>query len=281
MQAGANEVLPGFFATMGVALLAGRDFTERDVLGAAPKVVVVNETFATRFFGSPAEAVGGRTGWNLDKPFEIVGVIQDHKATDLKEAPWARTYFPLGRMGDSLGQVVFYLRTNSDPGPLTAAAQQAVREIDPGLAVYGVKTVARQMDETHYIERLFARLSATFAALAMLIAAVGLYGVAAFSVARRTREIGIRIALGARPNGIFTLVLREALTLVAIGVLIGVPLAFVLGRLVESQLFGVSAINLGVSGAGICALVAASVLAGYLPARRAMQIFPVQALRSE
>lgn len=163
----------------------------------------------------------------------------------------------------------------------TCGALDAVRDIDPTLAVFSVKTVERQIEETHYIERLFARLSATFAGLATLIAAVGLYGVAAFSVARRTREIGIRMALGAQRGGIFQMVLREALALAAAGVLVGAPLALAIGKLIESQLYGVPPIDLSVSVGAVMALLMVSALAGYLPAYRATQISPVDALRQE
>lgn len=280
MQAGENYVLPEFFSTMGVGLLAGRDFTERDVLGA-PEVAIVNETFVNRFFDSPADAVGRRIGFGTNTQlFEIIGVVEDHKASDLKEEPWPRTYWPLLQR-DNAGHIAFYLRTRGEPETLAGAAQQAVREIDPTLAVYGIKTVERQMEETHYIERLVARLSAAFAALATLIAAVGLYGVAAFSVARRTREIGVRIALGAQHGGIFKMVLGEALSLALVGVLLGIPLALAIGKLARSQLYGVPAIDPGVSIAAVCVLLAASALAGYLPARRATRISPVSALRYE
>jgi predicted permease len=281
MQAGANHVLPGFFSALGIGFVAGRDFTESDVLGA-PKVVIVNETFAGRFFDSPADALGRRIGTFGDKPlpFEIVGVVKDHKETDLKENAWPRTYWPM-LQDRNLSHLAFYLRARGEPKQLAGAALDAVRDIDPSLAVFGLKTVELQIEETHYIERLFARLSATFAALATLIAAVGLYGVAAFSVARRTREIGVRMALGAQRGRIFRLVLSEALGMAAAGVLIGAPLALAIGKLVESQLYGVPPIDPGVSLTAVAALLAVSALAGYLPARRATRISPVSALRHE
>jgi putative ABC transport system permease protein len=282
MQAGANQVLPGFFSTLGIGLPAGRDFTERDTLGS-PKVVIVNETFVKRFFDSPADALGRRVGAFGDKPplpFEIVGVVKDHKETDLKEDAWPRTYWPM-LQDRTLSHLAFYLRARGEPESLTRGALDAVRAIDPALAVFDVKTVERQVEETHYIERLFARLSATFAVLATLLAAMGLYGVAAFSVARRTREIGVRMALGAQRGSIFQLVLREALALAAVGVLIGAPLALAIGKLIESQLYGVPAMDPAVSIAAAAALFAASALAGLLPARRATRISPVTALRCE
>jgi predicted permease len=282
MQAGANRVLPGFFSTVGVGLLAGREFTENDAQGA-PEVVIVNEAFADRFFGSAQEAIGRRVGFDLERqhlPFEVVGVVADHRAKDLREDAFPRTYWPL-LQAEKPDHMAFYLRTRGSPGNSLAAAIGAVRELDPDLAVFNAKTVDRQVEETHFIERLFARLSAAFAVTATLIAAIGLYGVGAFSVARRTREIGVRMALGAVKSGVFGMVLREALVLAATGIVIGIPLAVGVGKLVESQLYGVSAIDFGVTSAAVVALLAAATLAGYLPARRAMRISPIEALRHE
>ncbi|MBI1358113.1 MAG: FtsX-like permease family protein [Acidobacteria bacterium] len=282
MQAGANHVLPGFFATLGVPLLAGRDFDERDAAGA-PAVIIINETFARRFFGSPTEAVGRRVGSFLDKPplpYEVVGVVADHKGVDLREEEFPRTYWPLlqANKPDYMG---FYVSTPGDPAALIPAVQDAVHEIDPSLPVFGVKTLRRQVEETHFMENLFAQLSAVFAALATLIAGVGLYGVAAFSVARRTREIGIRMALGQPRGGIFKLVLSEGLLLAAIGILVGAPLAVGAARLVGSQLYGVSPVDLNVAAAAVGALLAVAALAGYAPARRATRISPSSALRCD
>jgi predicted permease len=283
MQAGANYTLPGFWPAVGIPLLAGRDFRERDALGA-PLVVIVNETFANRFLGSAADAIGRRVGYFGHKkgplPLEIVGVVADHKASDLRAESMPRTYFPLLQL-EKPDLLTFYLRAKGDPEALAGAAQRAVSEIDPQMAVFGVKTLARQVEETHYVERLFARLSATFAVLATLIAAVGLYGIAAFSVARRTREIGVRIALGAERGGIFRMVIGEALALALIGMVVGVPLALGVGKLVEAQLYGVGAFDPTVSLAALGVLLAASALAGFFPARRATRISPIAALRHE
>jgi predicted permease len=281
MQAGANYVLPGFFSTVGVKLLAGRDFDDRD-FADSPPVVIVNEALANRFFGSPAEAVGRHTGFGLGRvlPFEVVGVVADHKGKDMREDGWPRTYWPW-MQHQNPDHIAFYLRTTGDPKALLPGAIGVVREIGPELAVFNAKTLERQMQETHFIERLFAQLSATFAALATLIAAIGLYGIAAFSVARRTREIGVRIALGAQRSGVFRMVLREALGLALLGALLGLPLALGVGKLVEAQLYGTPAVDPAVTAAATIALLAASALAGYMPARRAMQISPVQALRHD
>jgi ABC-type antimicrobial peptide transport system permease subunit len=156
-----------------------------------------------------------------------------------------------------------------------------VQQVDSEVAVFGVKTLERQVGETHFLERLFARLSAGFAVLATLIAVVGLYGVAAFSVARRTREIGVRMALGAGRSGIFRMVLGEAFGLALAGTLIGAPLALAAGKLMESQLYGVEAFDPAVLLEALAALAAAAGLAAFFPARRATRISPVTALRHE
>jgi predicted permease len=282
MQAGANQVLPGFFSTLGIDMVAGRDFNERDVLGA-PKVLIVNETFVERFLDSPVGALGRRVGTFGDEPplpYEIVGVVKDHKGVDLTEDRLPRTYWPL-LQHENAGHLAFYLRARGEPQALAGRALKAVGDTDPALAVFRMKTVERQIEETHYIEQLFARLSATFSALATLLAGIGLYGVAAFSVARRTREIGVRIALGAQRSNIFKLVLREALVLAVVGVAIGVPLALATGKLIEAQLYGVPPMDPEVSVVAAVVLFGASVVAGYLPARRATRISPVTALRCE
>ncbi|MCB1019577.1 MAG: ABC transporter permease [Acidobacteria bacterium] len=282
MQAGANYALPGFFGAVGVPLLAGRDFSERDALGA-PRVVVVNETFANRFLGSASDAVGRRVGSALGKgelPYELVGVVGDHKSQNLREKPIPRTYFPLLQR-EKLDLMTVYVRAKGDPAALAGAAQRAVAEVDPALAVFGLKTLERQAEETHYVERLFARLSAAFALLATLIAVVGVYGVAAFSVARRTREIGVRVALGAAPGGVFTMVLRETLSLAAAGMAIGIPLAFGVAKLVEAHLYGVGAADPMVAFGASAALLAACAVAALVPARRATRISPMSALRQD
>ncbi len=280
MNPGFNQMLPGFFQTVGVRLIAGRDFTERDAVGA-PKVVIVNETFVKRFYLHQSP-LGHRIGWGPDGPleYEIVGVVQDMKSGDLREKikPW--TFTPV-LQDEHPSEVTFYLRTSQDPLNLAQAARRTVASLDASLPVFNVKTVARQIEETHFLDRLFAWLSIAFGVLATLLASVGLYGVTAYAVARRTQEIGIRMALGAARGNVLRLILREVLILVGAGVAVGVPAALVLGRLVESQLFGVKAKDPVVMLLAVAVIVCVSVLAGYLPARRATRIDPVNALRYE
>jgi predicted permease len=280
MNPGFNQVLPGFFRTTGARVIAGRDFTERDTSGA-PKVVIVNETFAKRFY--PQESpLGHRIGWGPEGPLEmeIVGVARDMKGGDLKEKakPW--TFTP-ALQDLTPSEMTFYLRTSRDPLSVAQAARQSVVSLDASLPVFNVKTVETQIKETHFLDRLFAWLSVAFGALATLLASVGLYGITAYAVARRTQEIGIRIALGASRGNVLRLMLSEVIFLVGAGVAVGVLGALGLGKLVESQLFGVNANDPLVILLAVGVIIAVTALAGYLPARRATGIDPMNALRYE
>jgi len=280
MNPGFNAVLPGFFQTAGVSLIAGRDFTERDIAGAT-KVVIVNENFVKRFF--PHESPLGRhIGWGDTgpMPMEIVGVVKDLKGGDLREKikPW--TFTP-ALQEEKPSEITYYIRTTQDPISLAQAARQSVMKLDVALPVFNVKTVERQIQETHFLDRLFAWLSAAFGVLATLLASVGLYGVTANAVTRRTQEIGIRMALGATQSNVVNLVLREVLLLTTAGVAAGVLAAVALGRLVESQLFGVKANDASVMMVAAVVIITVSALAGYLPARRATRIDPLNALHYE
>jgi predicted permease len=280
MDTGFNEVLPGFFQTTGARVIAGRDFTERDSVGA-PKVVIVNETFVKRFF--PHESpLGHRIGWGSDGPveLEIVGVARDMKGVDLREKarPW--TFTP-ELQDETPSELTFYLRTSLDPLSLAQAARQSVMSLDASLPVFNVKTVEMQIKETHFLDRLFAWLSIAFGVLATLLASVGLYGVTAYAVARRTQEIGIRIALGASRGNVLRLILREVISLVGAGIAAGVLASLALGRLVESQLFGIKANDPMVMLAAVGVIISVTALAAYVPARRATGIDPMNALRYE
>ncbi len=275
-QAGWNQVLPGFFSTMGIPLIMGREFNERDRLGA-PKVVIVNQTFVRTFL--PHEnPIGRRVGWG-GPPFdkEIIGVVQDFKGGDLKDEPFPYTITAV-LQDEKPSEMTFYVGAQN-PGNLAQAAMQEVKKLDPALPVYDIKTVDQQIGETHFLDRLFASLAGAFGLLATLLAAVGLYGVTAYSVARRTQEIGIRMALGAARSDVLRLVLWEVCGLVAVGLLVGVPAALTLGKLVESQLYGLRADDLLAVLAAIAILVIVSGIAGYVPARRATRIEPLEALR--
>jgi predicted permease len=280
MNPGFNQVLPGFFQAVGARVIAGRDFTERDRAGA-PKVVIVNETFVKRFYPHQS-ALGHRIGWGPDGPLEmeIVGVARDIKSGNLRDKPRPWTFTP-ALQDEAPSEVTYYLRTSRDPLSLAQAARQSVRSLDASLPVFNLKTVETQIQETHFLDRLFAWLSVAFGILATLLASVGLYGVTAYAVARRTQEIGIRIALGASRTNVLRMIFGEVIVLVGVGVGVGAIAALALGRLVESQLFGIKASDPLVIMMAVGVIIAVTALAAYVPARRATGIDPMSALRYE
>ncbi|HEV8253237.1 MAG TPA: ABC transporter permease, partial [Vicinamibacteria bacterium] len=280
MNSNTNEVGPGYFSTMGMPLVAGREFDERDGPGAA-KVAILNEVMARRFF-KDANPVGRRIGFSRDGVTDIavVGVVKEGKFSSLREEPLRFVYVPYAQRGH-LSDVTFYLRTAGEASALAEPARRLVRELDPTLPVFALKTMRAQVDESLFVERTVAVLSAAFGLLATALAAIGLYGVMSYTVARRTREIGIRVALGADRRAILALVLREVALMAALGIAVGLPFAWALGRLVRSQLYGLSPSDPLTVGAASLLLASVAILSGYLPARRATRVDPLAALRYE
>ena len=278
MNPNFNEVAPGFFDTLGISLLRGRDFTEADTAGA-PKVAVVNEAFARYFFGK-GDPVGRHFGLGGDEPLNvtIVGLVRDGKATTLREEPLRFVYVPYQQQ-PAIGGMTFYARAAVDPDTLAGRVRRLVQRVDPGLPVTDLKTMRAQIRESLFNERMVAALSAAFGLLATLLAAVGLYGVMSYAVAQRTREIGIRVALGAQRRAVLGMVLGEVALLVGIGVAIGLPSGYALGRLVEGQLFGLDARDPLTFALATALLLVSALLAGYVPAARATRIDPMVALR--
>ncbi|MCU1291456.1 MAG: hypothetical protein JWP08_306 [Bryobacterales bacterium] len=277
-----NAVLPGFFRTLGIKQLAGRDFTEQDRLKGS-KVVIVNEEFARHYFGGK-NPVGKHIGFGNPETakldMEIVGMVKDFKGLDFKEKTERYVYLPQLQF-DMAGSVTFYLRTAAAPQGAAESARKVVHELDPHLPVYGMKTLQAQVSETHYIERLTFMLSATFGVLATLLAAFGLYGVMSFAVARRTREIGIRVALGAQRSKVVGMVMGEVALVTGLGIASALPLALMLGRLVEGQLFEVKASDPATMAGATLLLIVVALAAGYTPAMYASRIDPLKALRWE
>ena len=276
-----EAISPGYFRVLGVPLRAGREFNDRDT-AAAPKAVVVNEAFVKRYLPNQNPigrrlSLAGPEAKVLDR--EIVGVTAD-VLTNVRRKTSSNVYFPYTQR-EQPARLVFYIRTSGDDTRLAAGIRRTVREADAGLPVPELKSVEVRIRESLYTQRLVAVLSSAFGILATLLAAVGLYGVIAFAVARRTGEIGLRMALGALPADVLRMVLFDAGRLVAIGILIGLGAALALSRYVEAQLFGVEAARLAIYAGAAGALAAVAVLAAFVPAWRASRIDPVIALRYE
>jgi predicted permease len=275
-----DGVGPGYFATMGIPLVRGREFTDRDVKGA-PRVAIINETMARYFFGD-TDPIGRRFGLGResDTSIEIVGVVKDVRSLALRETPPRYAYLPYTQ-DDSLTQLTFYVRAAGAQAHVIDAVRQTVRRLDANLPVFDVKSMDTQVAESLFVERMVAWLSVAFGALATLLAAIGLYGVMSYAVARRTREIGIRMALGAEPGGVLWLVLKEVALLSSIGIFAGLVTAFFAARRVESQLFGLAPTDPITLGTAVALLLTVALFAGFVPARRATRIDPLLALRVE
>jgi predicted permease len=277
-----NAVSPGYFAAMGIHVLAGRGFAAKDDF-AAPKVAVVNASFARRYFGDGV-AVGRRIGQGSDPgtptDTEIVGVVNDTRYEGLRDEMPRLVYLCSAQRRGIYSQNV-YVRTERDPAQAFAAIRGAVRGLEANLPLAGMKTVDRQLDESLVTERLIATLSGVFGGLATVLAIVGLYGVMAYMVARRAREIGIRMALGALAGNVVWLVMREVLVVLGAGIAAGLPLAWYLGKLVRTQLYGIDPMDAASIAWATALLAAVALLAGYIPARRAAGYDPSRVLRYE
>jgi predicted permease len=282
MRINWTQVYPNSFATLGIPLLAGRDFGSQDS-GGVEKVAVINESMARRFFGAE-NPLGRRFGFAL--PFrsgeiEIIGVVKDAKYKNLRETGRPMFYLPFSQAGTGYGQMTLVVRTAGNPLLIAAAVQREARALDPAMPMFQAETLAAQVDASLVQERLVATLSSVFSLLALLLACIGLYGVMAYDVARRTHEIGIRMALGASARRVVQLVLGETLRLVGIGVVIGLGVALAATRLVKSLLFGLQPHDPLIIGVAVFVLLAVAAVAGYLPARRASRVDPMMALRHD
>ena len=275
-------ISPDYFKTMNIPILAGRDFRMSDGRGA-PKVCIVNEKFAKRYFKDGMAlgrhvGMGGNPGTKLD--IEIVGVVRDTKYESMRDDVPIELYEPYHQVPFVVGMMA-YVRSSRQPEQVFSSVRQVVNGLDSNLPLSFMKTLEKQQEESLITERLVATLSTGFGILATLLAAIGLYGVMAYTVAQRTREIGVRMALGAARAHVIWLVMNEVLQLVAIGVLIGLPSALALTRFAKSQLYGIQpndGLTIALATAGI---VFVAILSGYIPARRATLIDPMRALRWE
>jgi putative ABC transport system permease protein len=273
--------LPGYIDAMGLTLKSGRDFEDRDSQPNAPKVVLVNETFAKFFFGT-IDVVGKRVAWparqNVDW-FQIVGVVKDnrHYGLDSEIRPEVLLSFAaLPTNGFTIA-----IRTRTDPHSLAEPARQVIRQLDPDLPMYNIRTMSERLDRSLWIRRAYSWLFVAFAAVAMLLAAAGVYSVLSFAVSQRTREIGIRMALGARPGQVLRSVLGQGMVLVSIGVAVGLVASQFTAGLLTSLLFGVGPRDLGTYAGVAIGVAVVGLIANFVPARRAAMIEPMKTLRVE
>jgi predicted permease len=269
----------GFFSAMGIPLVAGREFRESDRAGA-PGVAVVNETFAKGFFEG-ANPIGKRLTLRRSREiFEIVGVVKDAKYDNLREEPRRFAYLPAAQDLNP-GGVTFYVRTPLSGVDVGAAVRGIARRLDASMPVNGPQTVEQQILTSVFVDRMVAALASTFAVLATALAAIGLYGVIAWAVSRRRREIGIRMALGAEPGKVLRMVLADVVRLGLAGIVIAVPLWILSGRLLKALLFGVTERDPLTLAAALAVVLVAAVASGFVPAWRASRIDPNSAIRHE
>jgi predicted permease len=276
------NITPEYFSTLHQPLLAGRDFTPADAKGG-PKVAIVNVALAKRYYGSAQNALGRAIGGGGDHPkFDttIVGVVGDVKHRSLRMDIGPAVYKPYLQQ-DHPGGVQIYARTTQKPETVEAAIRRAIHDLDPKLVVDGLRTMDMQVDISASNERALAVLAISFAVLAILLAAIGLYGVLAYSTQSRTREIGVRLALGAQRRLVILLVIREMAIIAALAALVALPSTIALARLFRSQLYGVTAFDPVTLISALALTTLMLILAAALPARRAASVNPVEALRTE
>ena len=276
-----NAVGPGHFSNMGIPLLGGREFTRADLAGS-PKVAILNETMAKTFFPT-GDALGRRMkfgGGSDPLDMEIIAVVKDSHHSGVKEEPMPFVYVPYTQE-KNLGALTYYVRTSQDPAALATAVRSVVSQLDSTLPIDSVRSFEDQINRQLASDWLTAALAEIFGALAALLAAIGIYGLLAYAVTQRTREIGVRMALGADTRRVGRMILNDVSQLVGIGILLGLPLAYGLSRLVNSMLYGVKAFEFPIVGSALLVMVVVALAAAYLPARRATRVDPLIALRYE
>ena len=275
-----NEVGPGYFKTLGIPILSGREFTQSDRVGSL-RVAIVNEAFAKKF-GLGRDAVGKYMGNGRGDSLNllIVGLAKNANYSEVKQEVPPVFMVPY-KQDSTVGSLAFYVRTTGDPVQTLRAIPAVIRRIDPNLPLEGLKTLPQQVKENVFLDRMISTLSAAFALLATLLAAVGLYGVLAYSVTQRTKEIGVRMALGANRSRVRGMVLRQVGVMTAIGGVIGIAAAIGIGKGAKSLLYGIEGYDPLVIGIAAVVLTIVALGAGYLPALRASRVDPMQALRYE
>jgi predicted permease len=278
VNAQSSLVSTDYFRSLGISLVAGRDFTDQDT-ASAPKVTIINEKLARKYFGE-ANPIGKKIGTEDQPDTTIIGVVKDAQYLSLREPASRHFYTPIAQE-PRLFELTMHVKTKSEPLAYVDQVRNRVATLDSHLPLYGVTTLTAQIDNSLIQERLMTWLCTAFGVLATLLTALGLYGVLAFSVAQRTREIGIRVALGAQARDVFKLIIGQGMLLVSAGVVLGLVASFALSKFIASLLFGITPTNLTTfmvvsAGLGLIALFAC-----YLPARRATKVDPLVALRYE
>jgi predicted permease len=279
-----NRVGPGYFSTLGVPLIAGREFTDADTVNSA-KVALVNQTFA-RKFGLGNDAVGKLMGWAPGEGFRsrldttIVGVVEDAKYSDVKQKVPPQFFVPY-RQDKQLGAMHVYVRISGDIAQAASAITAVVKRLDPNLPIEKLETLPDQVRDNTFLDRMMTTLSAAFALLATLLAAIGLYGVLAYTVQQRTREIGLRMALGAAPDRVRGMVLRQVAVMTLVGALVGLAGAIAVGKGAQSILFQMTGADPAVLAVSGVALALVALGAGFIPAHRASRVDPITALKYE
>jgi len=278
MSVDVTYVSPDYFKTLNIPLSSGRDFNAQDAIGSPP-VVIINEKMSQYFFPGQ-NPIGKRIGLDKLPDRTIVGVVKDAKYVSLREPMNRHFYTPIMQEKNLFG-LALQVRASSDAESIASAVRNQVRELDPHLPLYDIKTLAAEIDQSLVQERLVTWLTTSFGVLATLLVVIGLYGVLSFSVVRRTREIGIRVALGAQRRDVFLMVMKHGMILVFAGAVVGVAVSVAVSRLISGLLFGISPTNVITFAIAAIGLIAVALLACYIPARRATRVDPLVALRYE
>jgi predicted permease len=281
-RANVNEIGPDYFHALGIPLLAGREFTPADAMDA-PKVAIVSEAFAAKF-NLGREAVGKHMGQggasDVGLDIEIIGLAPNTTYSAVKD-PFQPVFFRPYRQDEQLGSLSFYVRTNVEPSQFLQTVPKVIAQIDPNLPVEHLRTMPQQVRENVMLDRMISTLAASFAVVATMLASIGLYGVLAYTVALRTREFGLRMALGAEPSRVRRMVLRQVLKMTLVGGTAGLAIALLVGHLAESLLFQMKGSDPVVFTVTVALLATVALGAGVAPAIRASRIEPMQALRYE
>jgi len=297
VQGYMDKISPDYFATLGVPMISGREFTSSDDrpfktgedLDAAASVAIINESFARHYFPG-RNPIGRHIGFGSDPGtktnMEIIGVVKDFKYIGLRDEIPDQVFLPYLETGfTGQSHMTVYFRTAVGPAPVMLAARQKVHELDANIPVVAMRTTEEQISESLATERMIASLSSVFGLLATLLATIGLYGVMSYAVARRTREIGIHVVLGASPSSVLKMVMHEVLFLIGVGLAVGIPASIAAVRLgghwISAILFGVLPTDAPTIALAALLMGTVALLAGYFPARRAMRVDPMVALRYE